>query len=48
MSEAKVITGWPGPGIVYDSNLEEGVQRTFWRHWSRAMTSGRTERASVR
>jgi phenylpropionate dioxygenase-like ring-hydroxylating dioxygenase large terminal subunit len=39
MSEAKIIADWPGPGIVYDSNLEEGVQRTFWRHWSRAMSA---------
>ena len=39
MSEAKVIADWPGPGIVYDSNLEEGVQRTFWRHWSRAISA---------
>jgi hypothetical protein len=38
MSDAKVMADWPGPGIVYDSNLEEGVQRTFWRHWSRAMS----------
>ena len=42
MSEARVMNDWPGPGVVYDSNLEEGVQRTFWRHWSRAM-SGRPE-----
>ena len=39
MSEAKIIADWPGPGIVYDSNLEEGVQRTFWRHWSRAISA---------
>jgi PAH dioxygenase large subunit len=39
MSEAKVIADWPGPGIAYDSNLEEGVQRTFWRHWSRAISA---------
>jgi phenylpropionate dioxygenase-like ring-hydroxylating dioxygenase large terminal subunit len=39
MSDAKVMRNWPGPGIVYDSNLEEGVQRTFWRHWSRAMSA---------
>ncbi len=38
MSDAKVMSDWPGPGIVYDSNLEEGVQRTFWRHYSRAMS----------
>jgi phenylpropionate dioxygenase-like ring-hydroxylating dioxygenase large terminal subunit len=39
MSEAKVIADWPGPGVVYDSNLEEGVQRTFWRHWSRTISA---------
>lgn len=39
MSDAKIMSDWPGPGVVYDSNLEEGVQRTFWRHWSRAMTN---------
>ncbi len=39
MSDAKIMTDWPGPGIAYDSNLEEGVQRTFWRHWSRAMSA---------
>jgi hypothetical protein len=27
MSEARVLDDWQGPGIVYDSNLEEGVQR---------------------
>jgi phenylpropionate dioxygenase-like ring-hydroxylating dioxygenase large terminal subunit len=47
MSDAKVMTDWPGPGIAYDSNLEEGVQRTFWRHWSRAMSDGtKMEQAS--
>ncbi len=39
MSDARVIADWPGPGIAYDSNLEEGVQRTFWRHWSRAISA---------
>lgn len=38
MSEARVMTDWPGPGVVYDSNLEEGVQRTFFRHWRQAMS----------
>lgn len=33
MSEANVMQTWPGPGIAYDTNLEEGVQRTFYRHW---------------
>jgi len=38
MSDARRITDWPGPGIVFDSNLEEGVQRTFLRHWLADMT----------
>jgi phenylpropionate dioxygenase-like ring-hydroxylating dioxygenase large terminal subunit len=33
MSDAKVIPDWPGPGVVYDSRLEEGTHRTFLRHW---------------
>jgi phenylpropionate dioxygenase-like ring-hydroxylating dioxygenase large terminal subunit len=33
MSDAKIIPDWPGPGIVYDSRLEEGTHRTFLRHW---------------
>lgn len=37
MSAARVTPDWPGPGVVYDSNLEEGVQRTFFRHWLREM-----------
>jgi len=40
MSEAKPAKDWPGPGEVYDTNLEEGVQRTFFRHWQRAMSGG--------
>lgn len=40
MSNAKVIPDWPGPGIAYNSNLEEGVQRTFFRSWWRAMAQG--------
>jgi len=38
MSEARVLDDWQGPGIVYDSNLEEGVQRTFFNHWHREMS----------
>lgn len=37
VSTAKVMADWPGPGIVYDTNLEEGVQRTFFRHWHNAL-----------
>jgi phenylpropionate dioxygenase-like ring-hydroxylating dioxygenase large terminal subunit len=37
MGGAEVINDWPGPGTVYDSNLEEGVQRTFFRHWFRSL-----------
>jgi phenylpropionate dioxygenase-like ring-hydroxylating dioxygenase large terminal subunit len=38
MSDAHLIDDWPGPGEVYDTNLEDGVQRTFFRHWYRAMS----------
>ena len=38
MSDANVMDDWPGPGTVYDTNLEDGVQRTFFNHWYRAMT----------
>ena len=37
MGEAKRITDWPGPGIAWNTNLEEGVQRTFYGHWLRRM-----------
>ena len=40
MSEARVLDDWEGPGIVYDTNLEEGVQRTFFNHWYREMLQG--------
>ncbi|HLQ32648.1 MAG TPA: aromatic ring-hydroxylating dioxygenase subunit alpha [Chloroflexota bacterium] len=40
MSEARIVPDWPGPGVAYDSNLEEGVQRTFLRHWLREMSRG--------
>jgi phenylpropionate dioxygenase-like ring-hydroxylating dioxygenase large terminal subunit len=37
MSEAARLSDWPGPGEAWNTNLEEGVQRTFFRHWLRAM-----------
>ncbi|SEH63992.1 Ring hydroxylating alpha subunit (catalytic domain) [Halopenitus malekzadehii] len=40
MSAAEVIPDWPGPGVVYDDNLEEGTARTFHEHWYRAMSGG--------
>lgn len=33
MSDAEVISDWAGPGVVYDSRLEEGVMRTFHKKW---------------
>jgi nitrite reductase/ring-hydroxylating ferredoxin subunit len=27
------IADWPGPGRAFSSRLEEGVQRTFLKHW---------------
>lgn len=38
MSQARVLDDWPGPGVVYGSNLEEGVQRTFFRQWIKQMS----------
>jgi phenylpropionate dioxygenase-like ring-hydroxylating dioxygenase large terminal subunit len=32
------IADWPGPGNAFGSRLEEGVQRTFLRHWLEAMS----------
>ena len=40
ISTARLMKDWPGPGEVYDTNLEEGVQRTFFNHWCRAMIAG--------
>lgn len=37
MSQARQMTDWVGPGVVYDSNLEEGVQRTFFNSWLKSM-----------
>ena len=36
-SDVRPIADWPGPGTVYATGLEEGVQRTFLRHWLRAL-----------
>jgi len=33
VSQAKPILDWPGPGIAYDTYLEEGIQRTFLQRW---------------
>ena len=32
------IPDWPGPGRVYATRMEDGVQRTFYRHWLAEMT----------
>jgi len=37
MSEAALLPDWPGPGTAWNTNLEEGVQRTFFRHWLQSM-----------
>jgi len=37
MTKSRLLEGWPGPGTAYDTNLEEGVQRTFYRHWLTSM-----------
>lgn len=37
MSDARVMPDWPGPGTAIDTNLEEGVCRTFHRAWLRKM-----------
>ena len=37
VTETRPLADWPGPGVVYDSNLEEGVMRTFYNHWHREM-----------
>ncbi len=37
MSDTRPRNDWGGPGTAYDSNLEEGTQRTFWRSWLKTM-----------
>ena len=32
------IPDWPGPGRVYPTRMEDGTQRTFFRHWLKEMT----------
>lgn len=34
---AKVVTDWPGPGIVLDSRLEDGTMKTIYRNWLKYM-----------
>lgn len=41
MSDARVMADWPGPGTAIDTNLEEGVCRTFHRSWVRKMRAER-------
>jgi phenylpropionate dioxygenase-like ring-hydroxylating dioxygenase large terminal subunit len=41
MSDARVMPDWPGPGTAIDTNLEEGVSRTFHKSWVRQMKAGR-------
>lgn len=38
ISEAAITPDWPGPGIAWNTNLEEGVQRTYYHHWLRRMS----------
>lgn len=37
MSDARVMADWPGPGTAIDTNLEEGVSRTFHHSWVKKM-----------
>jgi phenylpropionate dioxygenase-like ring-hydroxylating dioxygenase large terminal subunit len=37
MSDARQLPDWPGPGIAMDTNLEEGVCRTFHQSWVKKM-----------
>jgi phenylpropionate dioxygenase-like ring-hydroxylating dioxygenase large terminal subunit len=39
MSDARVLNNWPGPGTAIDTNLEDGVCRTFHNSWLRKMRS---------
>jgi phenylpropionate dioxygenase-like ring-hydroxylating dioxygenase large terminal subunit len=39
MSDAEIMKDWKGPGVVYDSRLEEGVMRTFHKKWLDHMLS---------
>ena len=38
MGEAERIEDWPGPGVVYNSNLEDGGMKTFWNSWIKAIS----------
>jgi PAH dioxygenase large subunit len=46
MSSGKILKTWPGPGIVYDTNLEEGIQRTFWHHWLDLIKDGEKKQSN--
>ena len=41
MSDARVMHDWAGPGTALDTNLDEGVARTFHTSWVRQMKAGR-------
>jgi len=38
LSAASLDEEWPGPGAAWDTNLEEGVKRTFHYNWYKAMS----------
>lgn len=42
----ELIEDWVGPGTVYNTDLEEGVQRTFHRRWLETMLNGAGEEAA--
>ena len=37
MGNISRIPDWPGPGVVYNQRLEDGVQRTILRNWLNRM-----------
>jgi phenylpropionate dioxygenase-like ring-hydroxylating dioxygenase large terminal subunit len=39
IAEGKFNAKWPGPGRCVNTNLEEGVQRTFWKRWVKEIAS---------
>ncbi|WP_435348600.1 hypothetical protein [Haloarchaeobius sp. HRN-SO-5] len=37
-SAADIDDEWPGPGVGWDTNLEEGIERTVHYNWYKAMS----------
>ncbi|MCL6562377.1 MAG: Rieske 2Fe-2S domain-containing protein [Firmicutes bacterium] len=37
MSSARLVSDWPGPGVVYSPRYEENQQRGFYRRWLELM-----------